>query len=165
MQTAPLAKRQKRPSAVGAWLATLLAAGLPAGCEDQESTAKVSPCDKLVAEGAWVRDLRSGLLWESFVQAAQLTHSQALSRCEAMGARLPTRKEVEALRTPQDNDACQLPACAFRGARCGTIQCGSSIGTSGQHWGVAMGGGGLVGIAAGEARGSLCVKSSGPPQQ
>jgi hypothetical protein len=163
MQTQSTTKLQGKPHAAGAWLAVLLAVALPtAGCEEGDSGARRTPCDQLVAEGAWVRDLRSGLLWESFVQAAQLTHGEAQSRCQAMGARLPTRKEVEALRTPQAGDACQLPACAFRGARCGTIQCGSSIGISGQHWGVAMGGGGLVGIAAGEARGSVCVKSGGP---
>lgn len=128
-------------------------------CEGEQEPVPTSSCGPLVAEGSWVRDTRTGLLWEQYVDTRQRSQAEAAARCTSLGARLPTRKEVEALRLPRDGDPCQLPACAFRGARCGTIQCGSSVGATDLHWGVAMGSGALVGLAAKQPSGSLCVRS------
>lgn len=130
------------------------------GCDGEDTLEPKSACGPLEAEGSWVRDSRSGLYWEAYVDSRQLTQVEAAARCASLGARLPTRKEVEALRLPRDSDPCQLPACAFRGARCGTIQCGTGVGPTELHWGVAMGSGALVGIAADQPAGSLCVRQA-----
>lgn len=168
----PLAAGLRRRDAGRQWktrlgvLCTVLGFGLLA-CNQQAdidgaAVATIggeASCPGWQFEGVWVRDLRTGLLWERYVELQGADHKAAQARCSERGARLPTRKEVEALRAPSAGDACQLPACAFRGARCAVIQCGSGIGTSTMHWGVAMGSGGLVSVGADEQQGVLCVRT------
>jgi hypothetical protein len=101
-------------------------------------------------------DLSTGLRWDTYAELTLLTHEEAAARCEARGKRLPTRQELVALRRPAP-DGCALPACPFRGDRCATIQCGSKIPGTSDHWGVAFSGGGLVGIPAGQPEVVLCV--------
>jgi len=73
---------------------------------------------------------------------------------------LPTRQELLDLRKPavDAGDACQLPACPFRGDRCATLQCGSSVPGTDARWGVAFSGGSLVMVAAGQAEALVCVR-------
>lgn len=143
---------------VRAWTLLLLAA-----CDPVPVAGDAIPCPGWEAQGDLVVDPRTALAWDGFVVQSFFTHEQAAEACAAKGARLPTRAELLALRTPSDTDACLLPACAFRGARCLTIQCGSAIpGSDGDHWGVAMSGGALVAVPAGQAEAMLCVRDAVP---
>ena len=87
-----------------------------------------------------------------------LTHAEAVAQCEAQSARLPTRQELAALRRPGTTDPCQLPACPFRGDRCATLQCGTAIGDTDTHWGIAFSGGGELVLAADQPESVLCVR-------
>ena len=127
---------------------------------DTPASSAVLECDGYAFQGPLVKDLATGLVWDRVVQQSFLTHEEAVDFCAQKGARLPTRRELLDLRSRQEGDACQLPACPFSGARCLTIQCGSKIPGSDEHWGVAMSGGALVAVPAGQAEALLCVRGA-----
>ncbi len=121
------------------------------------------PCAGFEAASAdEATDLRTGLRWETFLELSLLTHEQASERCAARGARLPTREEVLGLRSSDSPDGCQLPACPFRGDRCATVQCGSTVPGTNDHWGVSFTGGALVMVPAGQPEVSVCVRDPLP---
>lgn len=143
----------------------LAVVALVMGCGDKGGALGEQPgCAAFRIDGNLVIDERTGLAWDQLVVQSFLTHDEAAAACAGKGARLPTRAELLALRAPEDDDACQLPACAFRGPRCLTIQCGSLVpGSDADHWGVAMSGGALVAVPAGQAEAMLCVREGVPP--
>ncbi len=124
--------------------------GLPPAAEET--------CADFELSADTARDRRTGLVWDRVVFHDFATHTTAEEICAAKGARLPTRAELTALRTVSSDDACQLPACPFRGDRCATIQCGTPIAGTDAHWGVAFSGGAEVMVGKENAEALLCVR-------
>ncbi len=148
--------------------ALLLTVLVLAACGDDEVVSPVPvgapvgepACEGFELHGDTARDLETGLIWDRFVELGAATAEQADAACATKGARLPTRQELLALRRPgaESGDACQLPACPFRGDRCATLQCGSAVPGTDARWGVAFSGGALVMVPAGQAEAMVCVR-------
>lgn len=155
-----------------AWLVPAALFGLVAGCKDLEpippddapstgaipALAPEAVCEGFQAVGDRVEDRSTGLVWDRFVVLSLVTHAEAVAQCEAQGARLPTRQELAALRRPGRGDPCQLPACPFRGDRCATLQCGTAIGDTDTHWGIAFSGGAELVLRADQPEAVICVR-------
>lgn len=148
------------------WTAWLVVGCLLSACEDDDETAPVvgpppiaePACEGFELHGETARDVRTGLEWDRTVELSFSTAESADAVCAARGARLPTRQELLDLRAPSADDACQLPSCPFRGDRCATLQCGSSVPGTDARWGIAFSGGALVMVPAGQAEALVCVR-------
>ena len=65
------------------------------------------------------------------------TSAEGEARCAEQGARLPTRRELEALLQGEGGDGvCPLDACAFDGVRCETFLTGTPNAAAGVGWAV-----------------------------
>ena len=118
--------------------------------------AEEAACERFDLRGELAIDTASGLQWTRFVELTFASHAEAKTRCEALGMRLPKRRELETLLEP-DRLACELP-CGFHGHGCATLVCDSEIPGSQDHWGVTFQAGALVAVPAEEPQGYVCVR-------
>ena len=119
-------------------------------------TVEEAACERFDLRGELAIDKASGLQWTRFVELTYASHEEAKNRCEALGMRLPKRRELETLLEP-DRRACELP-CGFHGHGCATLVCDSEIPGSQDHWGITFQAGALVAVPAEEPQGYVCVR-------
>lgn len=85
-----------------------------------------------------VLDTTTGTEWARWSEPGRYaTSAEGETKCAEQGARLPTRRELEALLDGDGGDGvCPLDACAFDGVRCETFLTGTPNAAAGVGWAV-----------------------------
>lgn len=102
--------------------------------------AGISSCDttRFTDTSFGVLDSTTGTEWARWSEPERYaTSADGEARCAEQGARLPTRRELEALLEGDGGDGvCPLDACAFDGVRCETFLTGTTNAAAGVGWAV-----------------------------